>query len=199
MPKLCSVPACGRPHTGNGFCRIHYMRDRRGSDLNKPIQTKKFYTRPGEPMRFVQEVALLFDGDECLPWPFGKGTGGYGSLMVDRRLRVASRYICELAHGAPPSAGAEAAHSCNNGHQGCVNPRHLSWKTVAENMQDKIDNGTTLRGELNPSNVLSEDQVREIRRLKGTIGAKKIGARFGVCETTVLYIHQRKKWAWLED
>lgn len=191
------MDGCERRHESHGLCGAHNNRRRRGKPLSGPIRVHK-YTPRGAPLRFIEEVALVHTGDDCLPWPFGRGGAGYGLLNVDGRAIIASRYVCKRAHGDPPDDSFEASHSCSAGHEGCVNPHHVSWKTPLQNAQDKIDAGNSLRGELNPTNVLTTDQVREILRLKGTIGAAKIGARFGVCETTVLNIHRRRKWAWLE-
>jgi hypothetical protein len=148
-------------------------------------------------MRFVEEVALKYEGDDCLTWPFACALG-YAHITVAGKNLIASRYICRRVYGDPPDETYHAAHNCNAGHLGCVNPRHLEWKTALENSQDRIRAGRSTRGESNASAKLTADQVREIRRMKGTIGARKIGLVFGVSETTVLDIHRRKKWAHLD-
>lgn len=91
-------------------------------------------------MRFVKETALPFEGNECLEWPYSGNNWGYGQLTVAGRLVVASRFVCEIAHGDPPTPEYQAAHSCGNGHLGCVNPQHLRWATPKENSADKIRN-----------------------------------------------------------
>lgn len=198
MLKTCSAPNCDRPSDAIGYCKAHYNRVRRGRPLDEPIR-KVVGTPRGAPMRFVTEIALKHTGDDCLIWPFSRANRGYGVVTIDGKQTPASRHVCRLAHGDPPEESYYATHSCNAGHEGCVNPHHLSWKTCLGNAQDKIDAGHSLRGELNPSCVLTTDQVREILRLKGTIGARKIGLRYGVCESTVLNIHRGHKWGWLKD
>lgn len=150
-------------------------------------------------MRFIQDVALTYDGDDCLIWPFGRGGTGYASLNVDGRLTVASRYICRLAHGAPLDEANHAAHSCNAGDQGCVNPRHLSWKTIEENFADKNLFGTMARGPQMPHSSLTEDDVRAIRRAHPDKSMAKLAKAYGVCETTISNIIHRRKWAWVPD
>lgn len=172
------------------------MRSSRGLPLEGPLSTRSG-TPHGEPLAYIRDVVLPYKGQDCILWPYGKTGGGYASVRVEGKQRIASRYICELTHGNPPSSEYEAAHSCNNGHLGCVAPAHLAWQTTAENVDHKIASGNTSKGTRNPRNVLSEDQVREIRRLKGTIGARKIGLIYGVCETTILNIHRGTKWGWL--
>ena len=89
---------------------------------------------------FVRDVAVPFDGDGCLLWPFQISTTGYGRLEVNGKKKIASRYVCELAHGEPPTRQHEAAHSCGNSK--CVNPKHLRWATHTENEADKLVHGT---------------------------------------------------------
>lgn len=48
-----------------------------------------------------------------------------------------------LGHGAGRGAsGIILAHTCDNGHNGCVNPHHLQATTQGKNQQDKMRAGT---------------------------------------------------------
>jgi hypothetical protein len=147
-------------------------------------------------MRFIREVVLCYDGDECLAWPFSKGRG-YGMVWVDGRMVVASRYICELAHGAPPTPEHEAAHSCGKGHEACVTKGHLDWKTPAQNQADRVIHGTHDRGERNANSKITEAEAREILALKGVEPPCKIANRLRVSPHTVSKIHSGHSWAWL--
>ena len=75
--------------------------------------------------------------DKCLIWPFSYRWNGYGQVGLNGKVRYPHRIMCELAHGEPPSRKHVAAHSCHNGRGGCVNPRHLSWKTASENILER--------------------------------------------------------------
>lgn len=44
---------------------------------------------------------------------------------------------------------------------------------------------------------LNEDQVREIRKLKGSLSQSQIAKQFGISQTFVGRIHNRKKWRFL--
>jgi hypothetical protein len=82
------------------------------------------------------------------------------------------------AHGEPPTARHEAAHSCGKGHLGCVHPGHLSWKTRNENRADMVRHGMLPRGTIVSTNKLTEDQVREIRSRMGSETGMALAAEF---------------------
>jgi hypothetical protein len=107
--------------------------------------------------------------------------------------------MCIMAHGEPELQGLEAAHSCGKGSSGCVNPLHLSWKTTQDNERDKIEHGTTNRGERHGCHKLTEDQVRLIRKTKGTVSSSDMAMKFGVSSSTVDGIRAMRTWAWLSE
>lgn len=129
---------------------------------------------------------VAHEGDECLIWPIGRYANGYGAMSLDGVSYYAHRYMCELAHGPAPT-GHEAAHSCGNGHGGCVNPQHLSWKTPSENQRDRNAHGTNGK---RPSWRLTREQRDEIAALKGTITQREIAARYGVSFQTISHLHR---------
>lgn len=151
----------------------------------------------GEPARHYHEVVAVFAGSACLTWPYNRNSAGYGMIWVDGRGALVSRLACESVHGPAPTDRHQAAHSCGNGHLGCVNPHHLEWKTQAANFADKVDHGTDNRGARHPMARLTEDAVRQIRALKGALSEKKIAERFGVSASMIGLILRGKKWGWL--
>lgn len=189
--RLCSVPGCGKPTRYKVFCNVHYARWRRHGD---PLAGR---VQEGEPLRYFLDVVVGYDGAECLFWPYGK-SGGYGKLNVrGRSPATVSRLICEHANGPPPSPEYDAAHSCGNGHLGCVAKRHLSWKTRKGNVADAIAHGTHIRGERQGRSKLTETDVRKILALKGTMTQAKIAELMHVGQDHICRIHARKIWAWL--
>lgn len=191
-PRICSIDGCDKPVKSRGWCDMHYVRWHTHGD---PTFRKK--PGNGEVVRFFREVVLTYEGDDCLFWPYGKYGSGYGMININRRSRTVSRVVCEEINGLPPSENYDAAHSCGNGHLGCVNPRHLSWKTRAENMADKVVHGTLLRGEGVGNSKLTECEVRQIRALKGKKYQREIAAQFGVSRELVGLIHRSERWGWL--
>lgn len=189
--RICSVDGCNKPCFGHGWCNAHYKRWRRYGNPtagNTPV---------GEPSRWIDRVALSFDGEDCLIWPFGKSPNGYATVHIGGQITYAHRRICEIVHGAPPTQNHEAAHD-NNGSicvsRACVNPRHLRWATAAENQKDRVFHGTDLRGEDCPYAKLTTEQVNEIRTLAGKIPQRSLAERMGVSQSTISMIVNRKRW-----
>ena len=79
-----------------------------------------------------------------------------------------------------------------------MNPRHLSWKTAKQNEADKITHGTIRRGSSINTSKLSEDDVREIRKMIGKVSAADIARAWGISTVMVSNIKNRKAWAWLD-
>ena len=190
--RQCSIDGCGMRHKMKGYCHMHYKRFLRHGDPLKTLRTPE-----GEPMRYYVEEVLSYEGDECLIWPYTRIPNGYGQLRKDGRMMIVSRVLCEDANGPPPSPEYQAAHSCGNGRKGCVNKRHLSWKTALDNTHDKVCHGTQLRGSQVYQAKLSEEQAREILSLKGVERGAAMARRFGVSETAVYSILNGRSWVWL--
>lgn len=189
---ICSIPECGKTHLAKGWCRKHYLRNYRTG------KTSTDRTPAGAGLEWLISVAMAYDGDECLSWPFGRNAYGYGLATVDGQQKIASRILCEMVHGAPPNTNYDAAHSCGFGAQGCTTKSHLRWDTRAGNMADKIAHGTLLRGERSNLSKLSEADVREIRELAKTGAQREIAAHYGIDQSTVSDIKRRKSWAHLD-
>ncbi|QIG72950.1 HNH endonuclease protein [Rhizobium phage RHph_N3_2] len=175
-------------------CRNSERERRSALECGDPIAGR---TSAGEPLRWVHEVALPHTGEDCLTWPYGRDRDGYGTLHVNGKKGIASRYICELVHGAPPTPRHQAAHSCGNGNEGCVSPGHIEWKTHKENMADKLLHGTHSRGERSVRAKLTEEDVRTIISLKGDVSQSKLAKKYGVSPTSISNIHIGRSWVWL--
>lgn len=142
---------------------------------------------------WISEVALCFDGDECLIWPFYRNPQGYGMITRYGRPHIASRVVCVAKHGPPPAKHYQAAHSCNNGSGGCVNPKHLVWKTPAENQADRKLAGTDNSGSRHGKSKLTDEQVRMIKR-HTDVSARELAFRFGVSRWTIFDIRSGRRW-----
>lgn len=191
-PKgVCSYPGCDKPHLSLGYCSKHLARwQSKGDPSIGRAPAKKLG------LKFVYEQAVSFEGEECLLWPYGISSNGYGAVDIDNRKRGAHVVVCELVHGPKPEPRHEVAHSC--GVRACCNPAHLRWASRSNNHADKVRHGTAQRGAKQNKAKLTEEQVREIRALEGQLSVYKTAKRFGVNPWTISNIWARQIWAWLE-
>lgn len=188
--RICTIPDCNKPMHARGFCPAHYLRFWRHG------QPEGVATSKGEPLRWLI-AHVNHKGDDCLTWPFQRTDQGRGKVRIDGKDYQAHAEMCKRAHGPRPSKRHQSAHSCGKGHEGCVNPNHLHWATPQENQRDRLIHGTDVRGERNGMTKLTEEQVREIRALKGVMSQEKIAARFNVTRAAIGCIHRGKTWWYL--
>lgn len=187
--RICSVEGCNKPARTRAMCSAHYQMWRLHGD---PLGGSRTF---GAGSAFCKLAANHTGEDDCLIWPYGKTSGGYGvTKSADGKRTTAHRVICEMAHGRPPTENHVAAHSCGNGHLGCVNPHHLRWATCKENSQEMVLHGTSPKGERCGHAKLTDADVREIRDMRGLVSLGEIAGRFGVSKMTVSDIHLRKTW-----
>ena len=174
--KHCSVDGCAESHLAQGFCQKHYWRNHRhGSPLARP-------DNDGEPLAWLK-LHAGWNGAECLLWPFGHTTDGYGSVSFNGKTTGAHRAMCVLAHGSPPAGQMQAAHSCGRGHEGCVNPKHLRWATSFDNHQDRRRT-RELTGRMG-SLKLTDAQCRALLERKGLVSQNALAKEYGVAPSTI--------------
>lgn len=103
------------------------------------------------------------------------------------------RLVCSAFHGSPLD-GQEVCHW--DGDRGNNRAQNLRWGTCAENAEDRKRHGTIQLGEENPTAKLTEERVREIRRLyrPRRVTLEMLSKRFGVSESTISAIIRRKRW-----
>lgn len=183
--RLCSIPDCGKPHLARGWCRAHYQRWKKHGDPHGGGQS------PGVAFAYFRDTVLNYEGADCLTWPYSRSDKGRGTICIDSKTYNVARLCCEIAHGPPPSSLHHAAHSCGNGHEGCVSKQHLRWATASENAVDRMVHGTG-------RNKLSEDDVRQIRLLRGS-PLQPVCDKFGIQKSQVWRIQTGRDWSWVED
>jgi DNA-binding CsgD family transcriptional regulator len=134
-----------------------------------------------------------YNYDACLIWPFAK-TRGYGQFSHDGKLQYAHRMMCHLVNGPAPQPDFHAAHNCGRGDQGCVHPRHLSWKSPAENQQDRKEHGTAGRLHFTAAriNVEQRDEILEMAKTKSH---DEIAEIYGITRRAISYIVKGQTWS----
>lgn len=150
-------------------------------------------THPRSDMQY--QYLLDHMKDPCPKWPFSRKTSGYPVMRIGGKRVHVHRVVCELVHGKPPFKGAEAAHLCGKGHEGCFGAFCLRWKTHKDNSQDAIVHKTWTRGE-NANSKLKEEEVKEIF-LKTERSVISLAKEFKVSRGTIRHIRVGQTWSWL--
>lgn len=190
--QVCAVKWCNRASKKIGLCETHYAHTRANPDK------KLSEIRPRDLCEVWISDHVNWSGEDCLLWPFSRMESGYGQGAWGGVRMVASRAMCIAAHGEPPSKKHEAAHSCGKGREGCVNPRHLYWATRSQNQMDRVQHGTSNRGERHGMAKLNAVDVIGIRQMEGVMSHRAISEYFGVSKSHVSKLIKRESWSWLE-
>jgi hypothetical protein len=191
----CEVVGCFRKAHQRGLCQGHLGRLKTKGDVLAHIPLRK-RAKDGEPMAWLK-AHLDYAGDDCLKWPFHTCPKGYGAIVYNGVSATVARVMCVELFG-PPGKGIEAAHSCGNGHQACVNRRHLSWATRKQNAGDRSFHGRTLRGsKVNFAKITQFDALRIMEQLKTGRKQRDIAQQFGVSPQLISAINTGHCWSWL--
>jgi hypothetical protein len=133
----------------------------------------------------------------CIPWRGTVGANGYGTLSVNNKHVYAHRIAYELFKEPIPE-GFLVRHSCDN--RICVNHEHLLIGTDLENNRDRWERGKPNIGSLHGMSRLSEDEVREARRLrKSGVPLKEVAKTLGIPYQTASSITNGSRWKHMED
>ncbi len=98
----------------------------------------------------------------------------------------------------PCPEGMECRHLDGNGKNNRL--ENLAWGTKAENTADKFRHGTMTQGARHPMVKLTEDEVREIRRLRRDGWSQKnLAEKFNISLGHVSGIYNGKYWANLKE
>lgn len=180
---------------------------RRPGDFDPP------QVRPSLEERFWSKVDRSGGPDACHPYTGGRGHWGHGRFSIGRRNHMAHRVAFKLIHGLDPVG--QLRHSCDN--PPCCNGAHLLEGTHADNMADMAARGrasrhggsargdrngarrhpeTRQRGAAQPNAKLTEEAVREMRRLFETdeVTTYDLAAAYGVSQSLAHQVVSRRAW-----
>lgn len=155
---------------------------------------------PGHDHYFATEDGVIMSDRSGILKPvkaWDKG-GGYLRVQLGRGVtRYVHRLVCLTFHGEAPSPAHQVAHG--NGDPGDNRAANLRWATHVENQHDRWKHGTSNRGERHGMDKLTEDQVREIRRLYASgMLQREIAPLFGVTRRNIGNITSGRSWKWLK-
>lgn len=169
---ICSVSDCTEPAHSRGWCRAHYLKWWRYSDPQASV-------KPNQNKAMPWLIANCdYQGPDCLEWPFNRNKNtGHGKVKFRGKHMSASRAMCILAHGEPPTSKHQAAHDCGKAHEGCVNPQHLRWALPYQNSEDRVRHGTAKQ--------LTEADKERIRVLAVDTSQATIAQQFGVSPSQI--------------
>jgi hypothetical protein len=131
----------------------------------------------------------------CLEWSKAKTSAGYSQKWDGEKISYVHRIVCEIVNGV--EIGLDVLHSCDN--PPCINPKHLSWGTRKENVQDMIRKNrqklNPQKGEKHGMSKLTKQKVREIRKFrKEGVILRVLSEKYGVSIATVQRVAEYKIW-----
>ncbi|MFF6928316.1 HNH endonuclease [Streptomyces californicus] len=127
-------------------------------------------------------------------WKSGKGYRSAGLVVgTARRIEYVHRLVTSAFHGPQPAGKTDASHL--NGVRSDNRAENLMWESRSENLARTEGHGTKLRGERANGAVLTEDDVREMRRWHAAGETQvSIAKDFPVTRHLVGLVVRRQRW-----
>lgn len=127
-----------------------------------------------------------------------RGYCWFSLTLKDGRKRLCSSHslVSEAFVGPRPTPLHQGAHKDSNRSNNSID--NLYWATPAENKADAVAYGSW-KGERHHKAILTEEQVREIRRIRelplnNRLTAKQLGTMYGVHLSAIYAIQHRLSW-----
>lgn len=150
----------------------------------------------------IEDNVVVDPTTGCWNWARRIDNHGYGKMSIKRQNHSNSgnKYhssetvirVVYTIYTGPIPPGLVVRHSCNN--RRCVNPSHLLLGTVQDNADDMVRANRQCRGERQHLAVLTEDQVREIRKLCITLMDHQIASIYECSPGTIWFIRKGITW-----
>lgn len=147
--------------------------------------------------RFWDHVDISPDPNGCWVWRGLTSTGGYGLVTIHYKMYRTHQLAYELMTGPIPP-GALVLHSCDN--PPCVNPAHLRLGTDKDNALDRVARGRQIQGTVHHNAKLTDDAVRDIRRLHAAgANISQLSRQFDINRHQIRDVIRRKWWKHVTD
>jgi len=186
--KKCTVNGCNEKHLALNFCNKHYLRFKRGNQVEK----KSAYEMT------IKERLLNFciidKKSECWNWISSKNEKGYGAISIKNKHCIAHRESYKIFIGKIPKKQL-VCHRCDN--PSCINPSHLFLGNDKINSDDKIKKGRLVSspGSKNGNSKLNEKDVIKIKlKINKGYNLVALAKEFNVTPESIYYIKNNKTW-----
>jgi len=129
----------------------------------------------------------------------GRHSAGYLTVCLVASGKHRSRYVHRLvleAFVGPSPSGMECRHRDGDRQHNVLS--NLAWGTCGDQVDDRRRHGTLERGEAHHASKLTEQQVREIRRTRGTVTETAWADRLGVNPGAIYDARSGRNWKWVE-
>jgi len=144
------------------------------------------------PDPFARLIGSFSLGEGCWLWRGPTNNHGYGVFSLKGRRTAAHRAVYKALVGEV-SDELDCCHACDNPR--CVRPDHIFVGTRADNMQDAKRKGRLVFGSAAKHAVLTEGDVREIRkRRRNGETVPSIASRLGVGVSCVQNVVRGATW-----
>ena len=153
---------------------------------------------PSDPDYFASSAGRVRGKSGRVMSPY-VGRHGYELLTVcheKQYLRKVHRMVCEAFNGPAPEGSRSHARNLD-GNRLNNRAENLAWGTPKDNSADALHHGTRVQGMQQPDAKLSDDDVREVRRLLAVeplLTQRMIGDLYEVSDVVISNIKLGKTW-----
>lgn len=135
---------------------------------------------------------IIIQTDDCIIWPRGKTTAGYGVWRINGVPYYVHRYVLEQKLGHQLSEKV-VCHRCDN--PSCINPSHLFEGTKFDNTHDAMAKNRLIKAGYLLDTKLTENQVIEIySRAKSGESHCSIAKDYPVQRRQISRIANKERW-----
>ncbi len=146
--------------------------------------------------RFWSKVCVR-GPNECWEWDAALSKNGYGAFSVGSKMDGNKRTVgahvmaLQLTIERTLESGEMSLHTCDN--KPCCNPAHLYIGDYSDNRRDSDIRGRSLKGAKHPNAMLTDKQVKEIRKSTNQT-LKELSVIYGVHHMTIWRIRNYKRY-----